>query len=58
MNFTDKEMGQIVKSASWATFRWYWLTSTAFAIVGESLGIFNCYFTSYLIKYIKDEDAE
>ena len=51
-------MGQIVKGASWATFRWYWLTSTAFAIVGESLGIFNCYFTSYLIKYIKDEDAE
>ena len=50
-------MGQIVKGACWMTFRWYWLTSTAFAIFGECCGIFNCYFTSHLIKYLRDEDA-
>ena len=50
-------MQSMVKGALWNTFKWDWIASAFFAIVGESTGVFACYFISYLIKYLQDEEA-
>lgn len=48
----------MVKNAVWRTFRTEWLISALFGVIGESTGVFSCFYISFLIKYIRDEDAE
>ena len=52
------EMQELVKGALWQTFKWDWVLSASFVIVGECTGVFSCYFISFLINYLKDETAE
>ena len=50
-------MQSMVKKALWVTFRKYWLVATLFGIIGECTGVFTCYFITYLISYLRDENA-
>ena len=56
-NVTTGEMQSMVKKALWVTFRKYWLVATLFGIIGECTGVFTCYFITYLISYLRDENA-
>ena len=52
------EMQELVKSALWSTFKWDWVVAATFVLVGECTGVFSCYFISFLIDYLRDEQAD
>jgi len=51
-------MQEMIKSTVWHTFRTEWLVTALFSVIGESTGVFSCYYISFLINYIREEDAE
>ena len=51
-------MQGLVKTALWKTFKWDWITASIFVLIGESTGVFSCYFISFLVEYLRDEKAE
>ena len=51
------EMSVMVRMALFKTFKWDFITCASFTIVGECTGIFSCYFISFLIKYLRNEEA-
>ena len=52
------EMQELVKGALWNTFKWDWVIAATFVLVGECTGVFSCYFISFLINYLRDEQAD
>ena len=50
-------MDSMVKGAVWQTFKWDWYVSTLFGVIGECSGVFACFYISFLINYIRDEEA-
>ena len=50
-----EEMQGLVKSALWKTFKWDWITAATFVLIGESTGVFSCYFISFLVEYLRNE---
>lgn len=51
-------MQALVKGALWHTFKWDWIISASFVIIGECTGVFSCYFISFLIEHLNDSHAE
>ena len=45
-----------VKKSVWDTFKGYLLINALFALIGESFGVFNCYYISNLISFISDPE--
>ena len=53
----QQEMYLIVRTALLRTFKWEFIFTSAFNVVGECTGFFSCYFISKLIKFLRDENA-
>ena len=47
----------MVKGALWSTFRWNWIKAAIYSCIAECTGVFQCYLITFLVNYIRDEDA-
>ena len=47
----------MVKGALWSTFRWHWIKAAIYSTTAECTGLFQCYLITFLVNYIRDEDA-